>query len=66
MQSADFAMKHNETGITEQMMDFIKTKGKSRLKPSNSEIIHPQQHHTKIILNAFQCILLKYCWSNMV
>ena len=56
MQSADYVMKHNEIEIAKQTMDIIKRK-KSRLKPLNPDIIHPQPHYTKIILNAFQCLL---------
>ena len=57
MQSDDFTMEHDQIEITQQAIDILKSKHKSKLKPLNPEIIHPQQHYTKIILNAFQCLL---------
>eukprot|EP01084_Bolivina_argentea_P022612 42031_1 len=43
--------------IADMSKDILKEKQKNVLKPLRNEIIHPQQQFSKLILNAFQCIL---------
>jgi len=57
MQSTEVFGDENDEEIRDQQKDILASKQKNILKPLNKNIIHSQQHFTKIILNAFQCIL---------
>ena len=57
MQSAETFASDDEEEIAEQAHEIRKAQKKQKLRPLNKDIIRSQLQYSKIILNAFQCLL---------